>query len=36
MEKEYGEKGLRVNLGKTKVMKCEARVGPTENLGKWS
>jgi len=28
------EKGLRVNLGKTKVMKCEARFRPTENLGK--
>jgi len=26
---------LRVNLGKTNVMKCEARFGPTENLVKW-
>jgi len=24
------EKGLGVNLGKTKVMKCEARFGPNE------
>jgi len=30
------EKGLRVNLGKTKVMKYEARFGPTQNLGKCS
>jgi len=28
------EQGLRVNLGKTNVMKCEAKFGPTENL--WS
>jgi len=29
------KKGLTVNLGKTKVMKCEARYGQTEKLGKW-
>jgi len=34
MEIEQGE-GLTVNLGKTKVMKCEARFGSTENLAKW-
>jgi len=35
MEKEYeGEKGLRVNLGKKKVKKCDARFG--QNLGKWT
>jgi len=28
-------KELRVNFGKTKLMKCEARLGPTENLRKW-
>jgi len=31
-KKSMVEKGLRVNLGKTKVIKCEARFGPTENL----
>jgi len=29
------DKGLKVNLGKTKVMKCLARCAPTENFGKW-
>ena len=29
------EKGLRVNLGKTKVMKCEVRTGQAENSGKF-
>jgi len=28
------EKGLKVNLGKTKVMKCEARFGPTKKIYK--
>jgi len=28
------DKGLKVNLCKTMVMKCEARFGPTENSGK--
>jgi len=31
MEKEHEE--VRVSLGKTKVMKYEARFEPTENLG---
>src|SRR6266446_4178714 len=29
------EKGLRVNMGKTKVMKCQVRAGQAENSGKW-
>jgi len=29
------EKRLRVNLGKTKVMKVEARFGPKENVEKF-
>ena len=29
------EQGLRVNLGKTKVMKCEVRTGQAENSGKF-
>jgi hypothetical protein len=28
--------GRAVNLGKTKVMKCEARSGLTQNSVKWS
>jgi len=30
--KSMEEKGPRINLSKRKVMKCEARFGPTENL----
>jgi len=33
--KKSMEKRLRVNLGKTKDMKCEARFGPTAHLGEW-
>jgi hypothetical protein len=29
------EKGLRVNMGKTKVMKCRDSKGQVENSGKW-
>jgi hypothetical protein len=29
------DKGLRVNIGKTKVMKCQVRVGLKEDSGKW-
>jgi hypothetical protein len=29
------EKGLRVNMEKTKVMKCQVRSGQVENSGKW-
>ena len=29
------QKGLRINMGKTKVMKCEVRQGQAENLGKF-
>jgi hypothetical protein len=29
------EKGLRVNMGKTKVMRCHVVSGQTENSGKW-
>jgi len=29
------ERGLRVNMGKTKVLKCRARVGQKEDSGKW-
>src|SRR6266516_7469841 len=30
------EKGLRVNIGKTKVMNCKEGVGQVENSGKFS
>lgn len=29
------EKGLRVNLGKTKILKCQGGVGQVEDSGKW-
>jgi len=29
------EKGLRVNLGKTKIMRCQYRTGQVENSGKF-
>src|SRR5580692_11344898 len=29
------ERGLRVNMGKTKVLKCRVRVGQKEDAGKW-
>ena len=29
------QKGLRVNMGKTKVMKCKVRQGQAENSGKF-
>jgi hypothetical protein len=29
------EKGLRVNMGKTKVMKCQVSQGQADNSGKW-
>ena len=29
------EKGLRVNVGKTKVMKCQVGSGQVKNSGKW-
>jgi len=34
--KRVWRRRCRVNWCKTKVMKCEARFGPTDNLGKWS
>jgi hypothetical protein len=34
-KKEIEVKGLRVNMGKTKVMKCEVRVEQLVNSGKW-
>ena len=34
-KKEMEEKGLRVNVGKTKVMKCQVGSGQVENSGKW-
>ena len=32
---ETGARGLRVNMGKTKVLKCRLRVGQKEDSGKW-
>ena len=29
-------KGLRVNIGKTKVMRCQVRIGQSEDSGKVS
>ena len=29
------EKGLRVNVGKTKVMRCRNKIGQAENSGKF-
>ena len=34
-EEGLENKGLRVNMGKTKVMKCQVRVGLKEDSGKW-
>jgi len=34
-KKKSKKKGLRVNLGKKMVAKCEARRGPIESLGMW-
>ena len=34
-KKEMEEKGLRVNLGKTQVMKCQVGSGQAESSGKW-
>src|SRR5260221_512039 len=34
-KKGMEEKGLRVNMGKTKVMRCKIRFGQLENSGKW-
>ena len=28
-------KGLRVNIGKTKVMRCQVRIGQAEDSGKY-
>jgi len=36
LKKSMQEKESRVNFGKTKVMKCDFKFGPTENLGKLS
>jgi len=34
-KKVWRRRDLGVNLGKTQVMKCEARFGLTDNLGNW-
>ena len=36
MEEGYGIEGYpRVNIGKTKVMKCQVRIGQAEDSGKY-
>ena len=34
-QKEMEAKGLRVNMGKTKIMHCQVKYGQAENSGKW-